>query len=564
MTKLAKRKKFGVGDLETDPFAPGRMQIEPFCSGFFDGEVMQKFWGADCVEKLVAAMRQAAKRGVEIIYFHNGGNFDFHFLLPFLPVADCKFLCIGKRIVQIKTPFGFELRDSFAIIPKALGAYNKTKISYRKFERNVRDKYRKEILSYLGDDLTDLFNMVKGFLDRFPAEVTLASATFKLLQKEYGADTGRSSEAYDSAMRPFYFAGRVQFWQLGRVKGRCHTVDINSAFPWAMTFPHAHGTEFKSGTKIPKKNAEQSFFVVECDSKGELPKRKDDGGVDFPVGRHLFRVTGWELLAAIEVGAVSGLKIHQVLTPKKTKDFARFVHNFYDAKVAAKRRGDTEEEFFNKIVLNGGYGKLALNPRKFSEVAVTTIYDTPPDVDGRSVKARRKNAALAGWSVKWDDPQRGLTFHSRANYREGIDRFINVATAASITGCVRAFLIRSKAKCKGVVYCDTDSLTAANIDGLKFSDALGDWKHEMTFPGTNANNSFYIAGKKLYAGFGITPKGEKKWKVASKGVRLKPEQIVAVALGKERTHTSQAPTYSVFSPPKFVKRTIRRADLRGK
>lgn len=551
-------RNVAVVDIETDPFAPGRMLIRPFCAGFYDGQTLQTWWGADCVEKLVARCKQFDG----LIYAHNGGNFDFHFLLQFLPVEACKFLCIGKRIVQIKTPWRCEFRDSFAIIPKALASYHKTKIDYRKFEKERREKHRREILAYLADDLRDLRGMVAGFLARFPAEVTLASATFKLLQREFGAETGRATESYDAVFRPYYFAGRVQFWRLGRVPGRCSTVDINSAFPWAMTKPHAHGFEFRSVRKLPKRNAEQGFYTVTCDSDGELPLRQDDGSVAFPAGRHTFHVTGWELLAAVELGAARNLRIETALIPKATRDFARFVNTFYRAKVEAKRRGDKEEEFFNKIVLNGGYGKLALNPRRFSEVAVTSIYDTPPEIDGKGKKQREQNAALAGWQVSWDDPERGLTFHKRASYRPGLDQFVNVATAASITGCVRALLMRAKAVCKGVVYCDTDSLTAADVSALKFSDALGDWKLEMTFPGRTAKDSFWIAGKKLYAGYGRDADGKWKWKTASKGVRLSPAQIVAVAKGKERTHTAQAPTYSVFSPPKFVTRTIRRADKR--
>ncbi len=257
---------------------------------------------------------------------------------------------------------------------------------------------------------------------------------------------------------------------------------------------------------------------------------------------------------------MKNLTILQCLCPRWTRDFAKFVNFFYDAKVKAKREGDKEEEFFNKIVLNAGYGKLALNPRRFSEVAVTGIYDTPPEIDGRTKKQKKANAQIAGWEVKWDDPIRGLTFHSRPSYREGIDKFINVATAASITGCVRAFLMRSKEKCRGVVYCDTDSLSAANVEALKFSDALGDWKLELTFPGKSEKDSLWIAGKKLYAGYGYTPEGKGKWKIASKGVRLKPEQIISVAKGEEAQSESIAPTYSVFSPPKFVKRIVRRAD----
>lgn len=516
--------------------------------------------GVDCVKKLV----ERCKKFNGVVYFHNGGNFDFHFLLEYLPVEHCKFLCIGKRIVQIKTPWGCEFRDSFAIIPKALATYQKTKVNYRWFEKDSREKYKKKILAYLGDDLKDLYNMVSGFMDRFPPEITLASATSKILKKDFGGDLGRSDEEYDTAMRPYYFAGRVQFWQLGRIRGKCHIVDINSAFPWAMTLPHVHGTDFRMGKKMPKKNAEQSFVTVTCDSDGELPLRKEDGGVDFPKGRHTFHVTGWEYLAALELKKIRNVEIETVLTPKKTKDFEKFVRYYYDGKVAAKRREDKEEEFFYKIVLNAGYGRMALNCRRYSEVCVTSIYDTPPEIDGKGKKQKEANAALAGWKVKWDDPARGLTFHCRKSYRAGFDKFVNVATAASITGAVRAFLMRSKEKCKGVVYCDTDSLAASDISRLKQSEQLGAWKLEMTFAGTNKDNSLWIAGKKLYAGQGRTPKGKRKWKLASKGVRLSAKKIIAVARGEQRTHVSIAPTYSVFSPPKFVSRLVRRADQMGK
>jgi hypothetical protein len=548
--------------LETDPFKKGRSasDIHPFLSGFFDGKKYQIFWGKDCVQKFLEAVR---KSGLKLIYFHNGGNFDFHFMLEFLPVEDCKFLCIGKRIVSIKTPWGVEFRDSYAIIPKPLKAYGKTEIDYRKFEAALRGKWKESIIEYLKDDLRYLYEMCEGFLKRFPAEMTLASATFKLLQKEFGADIGRTDENYDKKFRPFFFGGRVQFWQLGRVRGKCHTVDINSSYPYAMAHAHPHGGEFSCGTKMPRKNAEQSFFVVEGISDGELPLRNKKGGIEFPVGRHVFWLTGWELLAALELKKFQIINIETVYTPDEVKDFGKFVHEFYDAKVKAKREGDKASEFFFKIVLNAGYGKTALNVRKFSEVAVTSIYDTPPDIDGRSKKQKKANAELAGWQVKWDDPTRGLTFHSRSSYRPGIDKFINVATAASITGFARAYLMRSIAKCKGVVYCDTDSVTAADVSALPQGEGLGQWKLETTFPGTTEKNSFWIAGKKLYAGFGTKPNGVKEWKTASKGVRLAPEKIIDVAKGKQRTHESIAPTFSVFSPPKFVRRRIRRADKRN-
>ena len=550
-------RQIAVADFETDPFKRGRpaAEIRPVCCGYFDGSLLLTWWGPDCAKKFVVHCRKLKRKTV--IYFHNGGNFDNWMFLEFLPVEDCKFMCIGKRIVQIVTPWGVEFRDSFAIIPKGLAAYQKTKFDYRKLEADVRERWRPEILSYLKDDLRDLRKMVVNFFDRFPFALTLASSVFKVLQSDYSADTGTSTEGYDTAFRPYYFAGRVQFWKLGKVPFKVSVVDINSAFPWAMTLPHAHGTEFTVGKSIPRRWAEQSFYVVNGWSGGEFPKRNASGGVDFPDRSDTYHVTGWELLEAIRQNKFVG-EILQVLTPKSIMSYAPFIHHYYDAKVAAKRAGDKDEEFFNKIVLNaGGYGRMAINRRRFQEVAVTSIYDTPPEIEGRTKREKERLALDAGWRVLWDDPERGLTFHARKSYRPGIDKFINVATAASITGCVRALLIRAKAVCKDTVYCDTDSLVAREVAGLQFGETLGHWKLEMT------GGTAWIAGKKLYAICGRVP-GQRglQWKTASKGVRLSYKAICAVAEGKTRRYTAIAPTYSVFSPPRFVSRSIRRADKR--
>lgn len=541
-----------VLDLETDPFVDGRIEINPFVAGLFDGRRTQIFWGADCIVRLVAALKKLPPG--TLVYAHNGGNFDFHFLLEFLPVNDCEFMCMGKRIVQIKLPWGVELRDSFSIIPKKLASFAKDEIDYKKFEKDVREQHRDEIIRYLKSDLVNNLGMVLGFLRRFPAKITLASSVFELLKKEFAYDPGRSSAAYDSKFRPFFFGGRVQFWQLGEIKGRHTIVDINSAYPWAMTKPHWFGFESTAGNSIPKKFAAQSFYIVECYSNGAFPVRQKNGSVAFPQAAGRYCVSGWELLAAKELKLVRDLRILICYSPSEIKDMRAFSQTLYDRKNKAKQEGDKEEEFFNKIAVNAGYGKLALNVSRFSEVKVTTLYDRPDYISEKTGKIISEAVAIkqgqTKWDNCWDDKDRDLSFWKRSSYREGIDKFINVATAASITGCVRAFLMRSMAKCRGVVYCDTDSIIAADVSPLKKGERLGEWKVEMQC------TKVFIAGKKLYAATDGT-----KWKKASKGVSLSAEKICEVARGNYRQHVSQAPTYSFFSRPKFVSREVKRADM---
>ncbi len=150
-------------------------------------------------------------------------------------------------------------------------------------------------------------------------------------------------------------------------------------------------------------------------------------------------------------------------------------------------------------------------------------------------------------------------------------QFNNVATAASITGCVRAFLARSMAQCKGVLYCDTDSIIARDTSRLSLGNELGEWKLEKEC------DEIYIAGKKLYAAHDYRgtppqpPEGKKpewkEWKTASKGVRLTADEICQVAqdeTDKGISYSFEAPNFSVFSGVTFTKRTVRRDDQRKK
>src|SRR5258708_27517512 len=72
---MAKRAyKLAVGDLETDPFKHNR-PIKPFCAEFYDGEIKHQIWGDDCVKQFVEFV--AGLPDPYIIYFHNGGRFDY-------------------------------------------------------------------------------------------------------------------------------------------------------------------------------------------------------------------------------------------------------------------------------------------------------------------------------------------------------------------------------------------------------------------------------------------------------------------------------------------------------
>lgn len=590
----------GTLDLETDPFQAGQLP-EAFAADFFDGKTHFLFWGTGCVERCL----RSALTFDGIIYAHNGGKFDFHFIMPLLVeiygAENLELMTIGSRIVKIVTP-GPEFRDSFALIPKPLSSFG-NKIDIKdvakpqdplwKLKRQHREKHKAEICDYLKQDCFGLWEAVRDFVANYGCEITLASTTFRILRKDFGFKLPKTNVFHDKKFRPYYYAGRVQFFALGPCPGYAACCDINSAFPWAMTLPHWFGPECVVRLKPPVRYRDQSFYDITCDANGCLPSRGPKGEVVFPVGRNLrFKVTGWELFAGIECGLVRNVRYNAVYTPTDCKDFGDYVRHFYHLKQHAEN--DAERQFA-KLILNSAYGKFALNPREFRQVRVTAYDEVLPDPWEHCFDD--EDAGLSYWK-RLTHPNREKTpeqLHKAKQQRDRrrnrlIDegrklvnpeedeprpmRFNNVCTAASITGCVRAFLMRSMHRCGGVLYCDTDSVFARDISSLDLGEGLGQWKLEKEFDGV------WIAGKKLYAGRAINwqelekqiaaesdPKKAAKlrkelWKTASKGVRLSPEQICRVAEGEAQTYEFDAPNYSLFSAPGFTKRTVNRDDKR--
>lgn len=131
-----KIKRIASCDCETDPFLYGRTP-KPFAWGFYDGESYVYFWGTDSTAEFIDYIKDEENL---IIYAHNGGKFDFFYLLKWL---DPDIQIINGRIAKA-TLFGgrVELRDSYLILPLPLSAHDKDSIDYNKMEANVRELHK--------------------------------------------------------------------------------------------------------------------------------------------------------------------------------------------------------------------------------------------------------------------------------------------------------------------------------------------------------------------------------------------------------------------------------------
>ncbi len=534
-------------DFETDPFLKGRFP-RPFLGAVFNGEASSIFWGEEkkVVEKTIEFICQYCHGTKTKVYAHNGGKFDFYYLLPFLIKKfgheNLHLKVIGSRIAQIKTPL-FTLRDSYALIPMKLAALGgKKEIEIEKLESDVRELHKQEIIEYCVQDCVALHSALMKYADEYGlSALTAAGSAGRQLQTTFDTKIPKSNHIFDSRFREFYFGGRVEFFDLGKLSGEFKIVDINSAYPHAMLSAHWYSRGFKISKEIPKDRPEISFYEVKCFSKGAFPFRGEDGGTCFPHENQIYKVTGWELMEAIKLNFVSNLRILKCYTPILTQSFERYTEHFYKLKKQADAENNQEQRNWAKLMMNSLYGKFALNPRKFKDVILS-----PTGFD-----------EMMGYEKSFEDEEfLGVTFWQRDSEKDETKmRFANVACAASITGYVRANLLRSMNACEGVVYCDTDSIICRKLGPkLKIGTELGEWKLEAEV------EELHIAGKKLYAAKIKNAKPGKEWKTASKGAKLSHNQLIELSQGESVTYEFQAPNLSPFSKPHYVKRKIVRAD----
>lgn len=537
-------------DIETDPFARDKVPV-PFVIGFYDGLTFWHFKTdktSTCIEKVRHFLEdETVEPG--IVYMHNGGRFDFFYLLDWF---EGRTTIINSRIVSAIMPLGdgprrfekgyrFEFRDSYAIMPFPLAAYQKDKIPIDWLSRELRDAHMGEIISYLKGDCVYLWDLCMGFTQEFGDHKTIASASFSELSKFHKYDPlpwRLDKELRDS----YYFGGRVQCFEKGVVERPVTIYDVNSMYPfvmkeyyhpvswWVTVDQKIHG--WKEDGTFSREKLRTFFVTAEGRNLGAFPTRMPDGSVDFTVGDGVFHVTIHEWLAAMQLGLFKPTRIIEAHSFLEYSKFHLFVDHFYKLREKAKLEEDKMHSLFYKYILNSAYGKFGINPANYFNWKITKTEDARPKGPGWTLDT----IAHANFFV-WKQPSQ-LFWNVK-----------NIGTAASITGAARSMLLRAIAGASGVLYCDTDSIICKTFgDGLIDDKKLGAWKPEGNGTVTA------IAGKKMYAVFDDAGKCIKH---ACKGVELTPEDILRVAKGEEVFTWRDAPTFQRDGSAKFLHRKAR-------
>lgn len=516
-------RKIAVIDCETDPFKLGRVP-KPFIWGYYNGKEYHEFTEEKELVSFLSNRR-------EIIYAHNGGKFDYFYILDYLePFSDITI--INGRLAKFSIGDA-EFRDSYNILPLPLSAMQKSEIDYEKMEENARHLHMPEIKAYLKDDCVFLYNFVNDFIKNYGVNLTLAGTALKQWRKIGDIGIPDSTQGFYDDFSKYYYGGRVECFKKGVFEGHFQSYDINSAYPFAMLDVHPYSTSYKE-KKFEGEFINQNFYTIIADSHGALPQRTDNG-LNFPrVENELFYSTGWEINTGIKTNTVEVKEVKQEFEFQTLTCFSDYVNHFYEMK---KNAANKSEYIFAKLFMNSLYGKFAANPEKYKETMI---------LDKKYIEAGIEDGyEFAGELGQWALMRQDLA--------EEKQKYYNVATAASITGFVRAYLwehiCKLKEENKNVLYCDTDCIFFEGRTEPKFSigSELGEWEKEGDY------TRGAVAGKKLYS---FEPE-KGKAKIASKGCRLNSKQIFEIAKGKEILYEDIAPIYSVYKEPKFLQRKIK-------
>lgn len=585
-------ENIAILDMETDPFDKSKpnQKIEPFLAVLYRDDadpvvIWQEHQERFCDEVLAAI---EALPGKFTVYAHNGGKFDYMFLLHRLR----GFVSFKGRGIMAAQVGRHQLRDSYHIIPDRLANIQKDKFSYEKMKRGLREKHRAEIIKYCINDCRYLLDVVKKFVGEFGLKLSIGQAALADMRKHYKIK--HLGENQDAFLRNYFFGGRVEclagrgHYRSADIGGQPFRLyDVNSMYPRVMADrAHPIGNDFSVRRGSPTEAT--CFLELTCRNFGGLVARDADGNVTAEQGHGTFRTTIWEYRTALRFNLIDRVEIKWCIDFAERTDFSFFVLPRYAHRQETKKflkqlradgRQDTpvyfdalKDDLFDKLVLNNSFGKQAQNPRKFKECYITAPGEIPAVEDCGA--ALRQLASLQPECVneailkEWgqlpavENPKYWIWERPAPHMR-----FNNVATAASITGAARAVLMEAIALAYDPIYCDTDSLICRGLHGVEIhNENLGAWKVECEI------DEAIIAGKKLY-GYkvaGLDDGHKERVKIRSKGVadltwrdleRILDDQIAEHLRTVETVNF--APTFTKLGTQSYMRRVVRATGPRG-
>lgn len=569
----SRKRCIAILDMETDPFnSELKSDVKPFLAVLYSDEFGPVVIWEECFDKFISDVMRAIEALPDryTIYAHNGGKFDFLFLVSKLR-GDVKFK--GRGIMSARIG-NHDLRDSAHIIPERLAAFQKDKFDYSRNLKVNRDHWRKEIIEYCIADCRYTLDIVKSFIGAYGLKLTIGQAAMSELKKHY--EVKRINQGFDRQLRQFYFGGRVECLQgRGHFVGDYRLYDVNSMYPAVMaSCLHPIGDFNDYDLRRGPPNETTVFLDLECENNGALIGRDSDGFTSATIPRGRFKTTIFEYNVAVEYGLISNVNIIASWDCRRRTNFANFITPLYENRLATKSAMGQlkdqglqttsafldlkKDDIFYKLLLNNSYGKFAMDPANYREHYITDPDKQPDEQWFKSIHELEQEEQIGYLQPIFSNPQYAIWQKPSPSFR-----YNNVGTAASITGAARAMLLAAIQQARDPIYCDTDSILCRELSGVPLhKSALGAWDLEDEY------SEIIINGKKLYAVRHKKPKlltpeqiadGLKSdYTIKSKGTaRLSWDEMLDMLNGGNVVKFNKAPTLTKFGNKGYQSRTIR-------
>jgi len=513
-----KLQKYAVFDIETFKW------VNPYYVGFFNGEVYKEFNGENCINDFLKESIRHKYRTFKI-YAHNGGKFDFNFLVEKLKFSNRKvdFLMRGSTCVQLsvyhnnavdedgnlKSRNCTKFVDSYTLLPYALDKLTKDfNVEHKKlnFMDNQKDKkdyqylyelYKqrdKRFTNYAKNDCLGLYEVIKKFYNLIEKEngdvgLTLASTSLKTFKKSCLKHSLKmTTQKVNDEMKLGYYGGRTEIFKMYLPDGKYYCYDVNSLYPYVM-----RNNEFPITTPILIKNPSktmvlESYGITKCRVKAPdnldiplLPYRFKNK-LYFPIG--IFE--GYWDNSLLKKADELGYKIYpeKMFTFETGKIFKEYVDKFYSLKQKSVK--DTAPYIIAKLLLNSLYGKFAQSQDSDMIMKI-------PDINKKDLEI-----------IDVIDFDYGL--YKVKSESKGTHFIPQISIHVTALSQLELYSHFEKIKDKGgfVAYCDTDSLFT-DIK-LPISNKLGDLGLEYKFM-----RGYFLLPKTYYVVL------DKKNKVKAKG-----------------------------------------------
>jgi hypothetical protein len=461
-------KNRAVFDIESNEW------IDFLVLGFFDGEEFRTF---STIKLFLKHLEKRKYRGFTI-YAHNGGKFDFLFLLDdmFELGWNIEFVERSGRIICLKVKTSknnFIFSDSYALLPaslKNLGINFDVEHKKSEFEFNGRIKVTNKLLSYLENDCLCLYEVLHKFFNSdFVVEpkMTIASQALNTFQKRFleNSEIVKMKLKDENYFREnFYSGGRVEVF-----KGYGENVnvyDVNSLFPFAML------NEMPCGEYVHTRSFHKDligFYEVEMNFPAEYISPllvKTEKKNYFVTGKGKYFLSSYTLNIIKKYHNVKFNVIKGFIFKKKDYLFNEYVEHYYKIKSETK---DSTERYISKLFLNSLYGKFGQS--RFNDTI--QVYDK--NIIDFSMFSEKYGLVL-------------VQQESRSN-------FVLPYIASYITDISRALHYEMMLNCgNNLFYCDTDSIFTTKK--LKTENKIGGLHLEGTYNGIFIGNKMYALKNK--------------------------------------------------------------------